>query len=389
MEYGACQERLPEEGTGIPAAAAEDDLPFGGGTTSGTCVSHWCCGQVLAPLPPPPEPPGEPPAPRGPEEVTLLGVDSPPPPPLPPSPQQQDSSSRRSSAIVPAAAGGGAAAAAVVLLGGAALLMRQRRRQQRRQAAVAWLTMADPWASMGGAGSTGAGATSGAAAEPYAAVTTFEMRTLPATLAGPTALSTLLAQPAGTGSVLHPTASPAAAPTGAAEGCATAAAPAGCQVTIAPSVPAAAGGAGCGGQLCVAAAPPGEAASLAEEVVLQEQLGAGAFGTVYKGLWGGRPVAVKVLQTPCNASSRELESFRVEARLLSNLQHPHIVCLLAACMGAPGWDGRCEPRPCACSTAGRWPSHRARRRWLRHLLMTVITLHPPTTCRSAAQHLHH
>lgn len=51
------------------------------------------------------------------------------------------------------------------------------------------------------------------------------------------------------------------------------------------------------------------------------------------GLWHGRPVAVKVLQTACGAASRELESFRQEALVLEKLQHPNIVCLLAACMG--------------------------------------------------------
>ncbi len=55
------------------------------------------------------------------------------------------------------------------------------------------------------------------------------------------------------------------------------------------------------------------------------------------GLWRGQPVAVKVLQTACGAASRELDSFRQEARVLAQLQHPNIVCLLAACTG--GWAG--------------------------------------------------
>ena len=77
-------------------------------------------------------------------------------------------------------------------------------------------------------------------------------------------------------------------------------------------------------------------------------LGAGGFGRVYKALrFGCTPVAVKVLQTSCHANSRELESFRLEARLLSNLQHPHIVSLLAACMGA-----RCELALCAVGHCG-------------------------------------
>ncbi|PRW56562.1 serine threonine- kinase CTR1-like isoform X1 [Chlorella sorokiniana] len=75
--------------------------------------------------------------------------------------------------------------------------------------------------------------------------------------------------------------------------------------------------------------------SLADEIQLHEQLGSGAFGVVYRGQWRGLPVAVKVLQTACGAASRELESFRQEARVLAQLQHPNIVCFLAACTVPP------------------------------------------------------
>jgi serine/threonine protein kinase len=46
-------------------------------------------------------------------------------------------------------------------------------------------------------------------------------------------------------------------------------------------------------------------------------------------------VAVKLLQTACSSASRELESFRQEARVLADLRHTNIVALLAACTG--GW----------------------------------------------------
>ncbi|GAB4813021.1 hypothetical protein N2152v2_000067 [Parachlorella kessleri] len=85
---------------------------------------------------------------------------------------------------------------------------------------------------------------------------------------------------------------------------------------------------------CVAAAGQSEA-GLASQVVLGKALGAGAFGRVYAGTWAGRPVAVKMLQTACHASSRELHSFKQEVAVLSQLRHPHIVAFLAACTEPP------------------------------------------------------
>lgn len=72
-----------------------------------------------------------------------------------------------------------------------------------------------------------------------------------------------------------------------------------------------------------------------QDVTIYEQLGSGAFGTVYKGDWAGQKVAVKVLQTACATSSKELDSFRQEVAVLSRLRHPNIIAFLAACTVPP------------------------------------------------------
>ena len=106
---------------------------------------------------------------------------------------------------------------------------------------------------------------------------------------------------------------------------------------------------------------------LPEDVILHDKLGAGAFGTVFKGEWGGHSVAVKVLQTAYATDSREMDSFRQEIAVLSGLRHPNIVAFLAACTippdiciveelaeggslhaklhGASGSENRCRPMP--------------------------------------------
>lgn len=56
-----------------------------------------------------------------------------------------------------------------------------------------------------------------------------------------------------------------------------------------------------------------------------ETLGSGSFGTVFKGYWRGRSVAVKQFRT-----REEIDSFLVEVKQLSCVRHPNIVTLFGA-----------------------------------------------------------
>jgi serine/threonine protein kinase len=60
---------------------------------------------------------------------------------------------------------------------------------------------------------------------------------------------------------------------------------------------------------------------------LQEALGSGSYGTVYRALQInlGRPVAVKVLSQECAKDPARVQSFLVEARRAGRLNHPNLV----------------------------------------------------------------
>src|SRR4051812_7208418 len=60
---------------------------------------------------------------------------------------------------------------------------------------------------------------------------------------------------------------------------------------------------------------------------LQEKLGSGAFGTVYRAYDPqlDREVALKLLHPEALASPQAVERFRREARAAARMQHPHIV----------------------------------------------------------------
>jgi serine/threonine protein kinase len=74
----------------------------------------------------------------------------------------------------------------------------------------------------------------------------------------------------------------------------------------------------------------------ANQIILDERIGSGAFGSVYRGKWQGAPVAVKVMQSQAFADDDgSYESFQQEVKVLSGLQHDRIVCLLGACLVPP------------------------------------------------------
>ncbi|KAM9318997.1 mitogen-activated protein kinase kinase kinase 10 [Pholidichthys leucotaenia] len=72
------------------------------------------------------------------------------------------------------------------------------------------------------------------------------------------------------------------------------------------------------------------------ELILEEVIGAGGFGKVYKGVWGGEEVAVKAArQDPDEDISATAESVRQEARLFWMLRHPNIIALRGVCLKEP------------------------------------------------------
>ena len=69
-------------------------------------------------------------------------------------------------------------------------------------------------------------------------------------------------------------------------------------------------------------------------IQLQEEIGQGTFGSVFKARWRGDLVAAKKLK--CKLEDTDLiQAFQSETLLLSKMRHPNIVMLMAACCRAP------------------------------------------------------
>ncbi|KAH3732570.1 protein kinase [Pelomyxa schiedti] len=66
------------------------------------------------------------------------------------------------------------------------------------------------------------------------------------------------------------------------------------------------------------------------ELELQDQIGEGGFGRVFRGRWRGTEVAVKTLKGGDTASPQEIAIFSKEVSILRSLHHPQLVLFLGA-----------------------------------------------------------
>ncbi|KAK2892129.1 mitogen-activated protein kinase kinase kinase 9 [Channa argus] len=72
------------------------------------------------------------------------------------------------------------------------------------------------------------------------------------------------------------------------------------------------------------------------ELTLEEIIGVGGFGKVYRAVWRGSEVAVKAARRdPDEDVEQTLESVRQEAKLFAMLSHPNIMALLGVCLQEP------------------------------------------------------
>uniref|UniRef100_A0A7N8WWW3 Mitogen-activated protein kinase kinase kinase n=1 Tax=Mastacembelus armatus TaxID=205130 RepID=A0A7N8WWW3_9TELE len=72
------------------------------------------------------------------------------------------------------------------------------------------------------------------------------------------------------------------------------------------------------------------------ELTLEEIIGVGGFGKVYRAVWRGAEVAVKAARRdPDEDVEQTLESVRQEAKLFAMLSHPNIMGLLGLCLQEP------------------------------------------------------
>lgn len=73
-----------------------------------------------------------------------------------------------------------------------------------------------------------------------------------------------------------------------------------------------------------------------KELVIEEIIGVGGFGKVYRGLWRGEEVAVKAARQDLDEdTSVTVENVRQEAKLFCMLRHPNIIALRGVCLTPP------------------------------------------------------
>ncbi|GCB86673.1 hypothetical protein scyTo_0027418 [Scyliorhinus torazame] len=72
------------------------------------------------------------------------------------------------------------------------------------------------------------------------------------------------------------------------------------------------------------------------ELQLEEIIGVGGFGKVYRGIWTLEEVAVKAArQDPDEDISQTTENMKQEAKLFALLKHPNIIALKGVCLKEP------------------------------------------------------
>ena len=72
------------------------------------------------------------------------------------------------------------------------------------------------------------------------------------------------------------------------------------------------------------------------ELTLEEIIGIGGFGKVYRAFWIGDEVAVKAARhDPDEDISQTIENVRQEAKLFAMLKHPNIIALRGVCLKEP------------------------------------------------------
>lgn len=62
------------------------------------------------------------------------------------------------------------------------------------------------------------------------------------------------------------------------------------------------------------------------EIQVEQKIGGGTFGTVFKGGWRGTEIAIKVIKNEVNTTE-----FEIEMDIISRLHHPNILQFLGAC----------------------------------------------------------
>ncbi|XP_039190166.1 mitogen-activated protein kinase kinase kinase 9 isoform X1 [Crotalus tigris] len=72
------------------------------------------------------------------------------------------------------------------------------------------------------------------------------------------------------------------------------------------------------------------------ELILEEIIGIGGFGKVYRAIWFGKEVAVKAARyDPDEDISEAIENVHQEAKLFAMLKHPNIIALKGVCLKEP------------------------------------------------------